>query len=98
MFWGRDNGEWTVSKVSPPGVIWAKATGPLARKVHAVRYTLTAVHRATGLRQHLTTWRCGQLVHSRLQLQAAPVVVCAGCVERLSGATEVPLERAQHGL
>lgn len=94
MILGRDNGEWVVSKVSPPGVVWARATGPLARKVHAVKYTLTAVHRRTGLRQHMTVWRCGQLVHSRLALESHPVAVCAGCMARLSGRTVVPLEEA----
>jgi hypothetical protein len=91
---GREQQEWAdwrVVKHRPKTVTWATARGPLARKVHAVRYTLAATHLPSGNTVHLTMWQCGGMSHTAPLRQSHPDLVCAGCAARLSGVTEVAL-------
>lgn len=84
-------GVWRVVKHRPKAVTWAKASGSSrARKVHAIRYSLCATH-TKGTQVYLTVWQCGGHANSAPLAESNPVVVCAGCVARLSGMHEVEL-------
>lgn len=85
--------DWRVAKHRPRTTVWARSTATKARKVHAVRYALTATH-ATGDQVHLTVWLCGQHANSAPCRESHPRVVCAGCHARLSGVREVVLDGA----
>lgn len=81
---------WTIVKQRPKTTTWARPRGPLARKVHAVRYSLAATH-TTGAQVHLTVWWCGGQASTAPLRESHPKVVCSGCFERLSGRREVVL-------
>lgn len=83
--------DWRVVKHRPKATTWARSQGPLARKVHAVRYSLVATHR-DGTEVHLTVWWCGGQSHSAPLPESHPTVVCGGCHARLSGERDVVLE------
>lgn len=85
----REYAPWTVVKQRPKKLTWARPSGPLARKTHAIRYMLTAT-RTTGEVVRLTVWLCGQHAYSDPVLQSHPPVVCATCATRLTKQTEVP--------
>jgi len=87
---------WRLIKQRPKAVTWAKGTGGLARKTHAIRYSLTATH-TSGETIYLTVWQCGQTAHTRIVPQSHPSIVCAACLVRLNGATEVVLSSPEVG-
>lgn len=80
--------DWRVAKHRPKKLTWAKTSGPLSRKTHAIRYSLTATHK-NGDVLRLTVWLCGQHASSPVRLQSHPAVVCAACFARVSGKSEV---------
>lgn len=82
---------WRVVKQRPKRTAWAKSSGPLSRKVHAVRYSLTAEHVRTGEIVYLTVWLCGQHSQTKPRPESHPAIVCAACLERLSGRSETVL-------
>lgn len=85
----REWGDWRVTKARPRLTSWAKSSAGKARKVHAIRYSLTAIHLPTGSTVYLTVWWCGSMAHSQPKVESHPTVVCAGCHARLFGETEV---------
>lgn len=86
----RPDAAWQVAKHRPKTQTWAISTGGRARKVHAVRYQLTATHRA-GHVLYLTVWLCGGTAHSQIEPVPDPSLVCAGCHAAISKVTEVAL-------
>lgn len=80
--------KWTIVKHRPKEITWAKSTGGLARKVHAIRYMLVAIH-VRGEAVQLTVWWCGGSASSEIVPQSHPKIVCANCVARLNKVTEV---------
>lgn len=85
---------WRVIKTRPKRVTWATSQGPLARKIHAIRYSLSATYLPTGDVVYLTTWWCGGMSHTAPRPRSHPTVVCAGCHARLAGVHEIILEDA----
>jgi len=81
-----------VVKHRPKTTVWARATGSTrARKIHAIRYSLTATH-AKGSQVYLTVWQCGGHANSAPLPETHPTVVCAGCFAKLNGIRETVLD------
>lgn len=86
----REFAPWTIVKQHPKATTWARPSGPLGRKTHAIRYSLTAT-RTTGEVVRLIVWLCGQHAYSEPVPQSHPRLVCAACLARITKATEVAL-------
>lgn len=79
---------WTVKRRIARKVNWAIGSGGRARKIHAVKYWLTARDKH-GRVLYLTVWQCGGSCNSRPIPQSHPKVVCAKCAAALTKVTEV---------
>lgn len=89
--WGRPgsgiywSGGYMIRKYRPRLTRWERSRGRNAKKVHALRYRVTA---STGFRtpvlRQLNVWWCGTHSYAKTDQVASPIEVCRACLDRLT--------------
>lgn len=86
--WGGRHRDWSVIKTTPKSPTWAMSTHSSAKKLHRIRFALTATHKS-GYKVSITVWRCAARCSSPISIGERPgVKQCFQC----SKPEEIPRE------